>query len=63
MFDDLDDYLTEDGERESRLDAKRVTLEFGQKSTKRLDRGKQPIDESPLFGGPAQSDLFGEPEE
>ena len=45
--------------RESQLEAERVTLEFRQKSSKRLDAGKVPILESPLFDGPAQGDLFG----
>jgi hypothetical protein len=48
-----------DMEREARLDAERVTLEFGQKSARRLDSGRKPITESPLFGGPAQGGLFG----
>ena len=49
-----------DMERESRLDAERVTLEFASKSTRRLDAGKQPISDSPLFSpdGPAQGGLF-----
>jgi hypothetical protein len=47
-----------DVEREARLDAERVGLEFRQKSAKRLDAGRKPIEESPLFGGPAQGDLF-----
>jgi hypothetical protein len=49
---------TADTERESRLDAERVTLEMKQKSTRRVDSGKQPIDDSPLFGGPKQGGLF-----
>jgi len=44
---------TADTERESRLDAERVTLEFAQKSTR-----KKPMTESPLFGGEAQGSLF-----
>jgi len=47
-----------DVERESRLDAERVTLEFGTKSTKRLDSGRQQIEDSPLFGGERQGGLF-----
>jgi hypothetical protein len=65
MFDDLDDYQTAppiagaaDLERSSRIDAERVTLEFAQRSTRRLDAGKRPIEESPLFGAPAQEVLF-----
>ena len=48
-----------DTERTARLDAQRVTLEFDSRSTRRLDRGREPIMNSPLFGGPAQGDLFG----
>lgn len=47
-----------DVEREARLEAKRVTLEFGSRSTRRADGGKRPIEDSPLFGGPRQGDLF-----
>ena len=47
-----------DVERESRLAAERVSLEFRQRSQKRLDAGRVPILESPLFDGPAQGDLF-----
>jgi hypothetical protein len=49
---------TADLERESKLDAERVTLQFRQASTRRLDAGRRPITESPLFGGPAQTELF-----
>lgn len=48
-----------DPERETRLDAERATLEFGSRSTKKLDGGQLPIEESPLFGGRAQAGLFG----
>ena len=47
-----------DVERESKLAAERVSLEFRQRSQKRLDAGRVPILESPLFDGPAQGDLF-----
>jgi hypothetical protein len=47
-----------DPEHASRLDAERVTLELRTRSTRRLDAGRQPITESPLFGGPAQRELF-----
>jgi hypothetical protein len=47
-----------DTERHSRLDAERVTWEFRTKSTRRLDAGRLPITESPLFGGPSQQELF-----
>lgn len=47
-----------DPEGQSRLDAKRVTLEFGQKSRRKLDRGRRPIEDSPLFGGDRQEKLF-----
>ena len=49
-----------DVERESRLAAERVSLEFRQRSTRKLDAGKVPILESPLFDGRAQGDLFGD---
>jgi hypothetical protein len=47
-----------DIEREAKLEAERATLEFRQQSRKRLDAGRAPILESPLFDGPAQGDLF-----
>ena len=47
-----------DMERESKLDAERVTWEFATKSNKKLDRGRRPIEESPLFGGEKQESLF-----
>lgn len=47
-----------DTEWESRLAAERVTLELKQKSTRRVDAGREPITDSPLFGGPAQGGLF-----
>ena len=47
-----------DTEREAKLDAERATLEYRQRSTKRLDAGRVPIGESPLFGGSAQGGLF-----
>jgi hypothetical protein len=47
-----------DTERESRLDAERCTLEMRQRSTRRLDAGREPFSESPLFGGSAQGSLF-----
>jgi hypothetical protein len=50
---------TADVEREARFDAARVTLEFGQKSARRLDSGRDLMSNSPLFGGPAQGGLFG----
>ena len=43
-----------DREREVSLEAARVTLEYRQQSNKRLDNGKAPIGESPLFGETAQ---------
>jgi hypothetical protein len=51
-----------DREYESRLEAERITLEFATKSSRRVDAGKRPITESPLFGGPAQGELFPEGE-
>lgn len=47
-----------DVEYSTRLDAARVTLQFGVKSTKRLDAGRRSIEDSPLFGGERQSSLF-----
>jgi hypothetical protein len=49
---------TADTERETRIEAERVTLEFAQKSTRKLDAGKRPMSDSPLFGGEAQASLF-----
>lgn len=40
------------------IQAERVTLEFGSSSTKKLDCGKQSIEDSPLFGGERQKGLF-----
>jgi hypothetical protein len=47
-----------DTEYGSRLDAKRVTFQFKVKSARRIDSGREPITDSPLFGGPAQGSLF-----
>jgi hypothetical protein len=47
-----------DPEFQTRLDAERVTLEFATRSRRRLDAGKMPIEESPLFGGAAQWEMF-----
>jgi 16S rRNA G1207 methylase RsmC len=47
-----------DPEYQTRIDAERVTAEFGSKSRRRLDAGRKPITESPLFGGEAQLSLF-----
>lgn len=47
-----------DREYQTRIEAQRCTLEFAQKLSRRLDAGKSPIEESPLFGGRAQADLF-----
>ena len=51
-----------DVERETKLEAERATLEYRQRSQKRADAGRMPIHESPLFGGRAQANLFGEEE-
>lgn len=45
-------------EQEARIEGERLTLEFGTRSTRRLDAGARPIEESPLFGGEAQGGLF-----
>lgn len=66
MFaDDLDDYEQRpeiageaDTEYQTRIEAQRVTLQFGQKSNRRLDSGKCSMEDSPLMGGPRQGDLF-----
>lgn len=47
-----------DREQASHLDAERVTFEFATKSTRRLDAGRKSIDDSPLFGGDRQMELF-----
>ena len=49
-----------DMEFSAKIEAERTTLEFRQKSAKPLDAGRKPIQESPLFGGPAQGGLFDE---
>ena len=58
--DDLDDLLAgePDQERESKLDAERVTLEFATWSRRRLDAGRRSIEDSPLFGGERQGQLW-----
>ncbi len=40
------------------LTGEQLTAEFSQPSKRRLDRGKKPITESPLFGGDSQGSLF-----
>jgi hypothetical protein len=47
-----------DPEHGSRLDAERVTAEFATKSARRVDAGRKPITDSPLFGGPSQGEMF-----
>ncbi len=47
-----------DPEYQSRIDAARVTAEFKTKSTRRVDAGREPITDAPIFGGPAQYSLF-----
>ena len=47
-----------DREYGSRLDAERSTLELKQRSARKLDAGKRPIEESPLFGAQGQMNLF-----
>jgi hypothetical protein len=41
-----------------KLEADRLTLQLRSRSRKRADSGRRPITESPLFGGPAQQELF-----
>lgn len=47
-----------DPEHYSRIEAERITREFATKSTRRIDVGKEPIEDSPLFGGERQGGLF-----
>lgn len=47
-----------DPEYKPRIDAERVTWELRTKSTRRLDAGRQSIEDSPLFGGQRQQGLF-----
>jgi hypothetical protein len=47
-----------DREYRAKIDAAATTAEFATKSARRLDSGKQPITDSPLFGGPSQLELF-----
>jgi hypothetical protein len=51
-----------DVEFQTRLDAQRVSLQFAQKSTRKLDAGKIPFDQSPLFSQdrPQRADGSGE---
>ena len=48
-----------DPEYQSRIDAERVTRELATKNPKRMDGGEQEMEDSPLFGGPRQGDMFG----
>jgi hypothetical protein len=41
-----------------RIEAERLTLALASRSERKLDRGKKPIEEAPLFGGPPQESLF-----
>jgi len=47
-----------DTERGGRIDAERVTAEWRTRNPRNIDGGKLPIDESPLFGGRKQEELF-----
>lgn len=47
-----------DPEYQTRIDAERCTLEFSRGKGKRLDVGKEPIENSPLFGGSRQGMLI-----
>lgn len=44
---------------EAQTAGKQLTAEFGTKSAKRLDSGKKPVADAPLFGGEPEIDLFG----
>jgi hypothetical protein len=48
---------TADREYQTRIDADRCTWQFKQ-TGRSIDSGRKPITESPLFGGPAQGNLF-----
>ena len=48
-----------DPEYQTRIHADQTTAEFGARSARPLDGGRKPITDSPLFGGPAQGNLFG----
>ena len=47
-----------DREYQQRIDADRATALLKQKSARRVDAGKESIEDSPLFGGPRQGDMF-----
>ena len=47
-----------DSEYSTRIDAERITWEFASPSTRHLDAGRESINESPLFGGKMQMELF-----
>lgn len=48
----------------NRWDAETLTRNWQHaKPTRRVDAGKQSIEDSPLFGGPRQSDLFTQEEQ
>jgi len=47
-----------DTEYQTRIDAERCTLEFSKGKGKRLDSGKEPITDSPLWGGSRQGMLI-----
>ena len=47
-----------DREYQARIDADRATALLKQKSARRVDAGKESIEDSPLFGGPRQGDMF-----
>lgn len=47
-----------DPEYQTRIDADRATAQWKTASSRKLDSGKEPITDSPLFGGPAQGGLF-----
>jgi hypothetical protein len=55
------DFATAYREQQARIEAERLTLAFRTPSNARLDTGRQPIEESPLFGG-SQLNLFEEAE-
>jgi hypothetical protein len=42
----------------NRIEGERLTLAMSSKSATKLDAGRRPIEESPLFGGQAQQEMF-----
>ncbi|KKL24511.1 hypothetical protein LCGC14_2414610 [marine sediment metagenome] len=43
---------------DARVRGDKLTAEVSTRSRKRLDAGREPIEDSPLFGGPRQREMF-----